>query len=543
MSWSYWLLFLGIIQIIHGLGTWKMYQAAGRKAWEAFVPIYNAIVMAKIINRPWYYALLLFLPVVNLIMLIVFWVEMCRSFGYNRAMDTILVIFTLGFYLYYLNYTQPLPYIENRELKPRTAAGEWTSSILFAIVAATIVHTYVMQPFIIPTSSLEKSLLIGDFLLVSKFHYGARLPMTTVAAPMVHDTIPVVNVKSYLAKPELPYTRLPGFQDIQPNDIVVFNWPVDTLNMYGADDGKYHYKPIDKRTNYVKRCVGIPGDTLSIINGKVHIDGVPLQLPDRAKVQYSYQVLTNGYRFPEDQMKFEFDITDGVGYQQTSDGKLIMNIKSATEEAIAKMEATGQVVRVIRVDRTPGRQKVNYQRLVDGEVVNKTHMETFPYTGIYENSNDDRAPFLIPAEGQTVDIDFKNIHYYRRIIEVYEGSEMDTFNQLSTRGNQVYLNGEPLNQYTFKQNYYWLMGDNRDNSLDSRYWGFVPETHVVGKPVFIWMSYDPNKSFPTGVRTDRVFTTVNGPGKPRSYFIYFIVGLGIYIAASRFYKNRKKQKK
>ena len=124
MSWTYWLLFLGVVQIIHGLGTWKMYQAAGRKAWEAFVPIYNAIVMAKIINRPWYYALLLFLPVVNLIMLIVFWVEMCRSFGYNRAVDTILVIFTLGFYLYYLNYTQPLHYIENRELKPRTAAGE-----------------------------------------------------------------------------------------------------------------------------------------------------------------------------------------------------------------------------------------------------------------------------------------------------------------------------------------------------------------------------------------------------------------------------------
>jgi len=542
MSWSNWLLFLGVIQIIHGLGTWKMYKAAGRQAWEAFVPLYNAVIATKIINRPWYYAILLLLPIVNLIMLIVFWVEMCRSFGYNKAKDTILVIVTLGFYLYYLNYTQPLNYIENRELKPRTAVGEWTSSILFAVVAATIVHTYVMQPFIIPTSSLEKTLLIGDFLLVSKFHYGARLPMTTVAAPMVHDTIPVANVKSYLAKPELPYTRLPGFQDIKRNDIVVFNWPVDTLDIWGADDGKYHYKPIDKRTNYVKRCVGVPGDTLSIIDGKVHIDGKPLDLPERAKIQYSYLLTTDGHIFDQRKMLIEYGITDQVEYGSNNQGAGRMYIKSATEEALEKLKATGHILDVEKDDQKTGPQRYSKTRMIDGESVTRSEPYIFPYTGLYENTNDDRDPFLIPEKGQTVKIDFKNIHYFRRIIEVYEGSEMDDFNQVSVLGNQVYLNNAPLKEYTFKQNYYWLMGDNRDNSLDSRFWGYVPESHVVGKPVFVWMSYDPNQSFPTGVRTERLFTTVNGSGKPRSYLVYFLVALGIYIAGSRFYKNRKKNK-
>ncbi|MDP5100775.1 MAG: DUF5684 domain-containing protein, partial [Nonlabens sp.] len=225
MSWTGWIIFFILLQVIHAAGTWKMYVAAGRKAWEAIVPLYNVIIFLKILNRPWWYIFLLFLPVVNIIMFIVIWVEALRSFGYNKSKDTFLVIITLGFYLYYVNYFLPLVYIEDRDLHPRTAAGEWTSSILFAVVAATIVHTYAIQPFIIPTPSLEKTLLTGDFLLVSKLHYGPRFPMTPIALPMVHDTIPVAGVKSYLARPQLPYLRLPGFSEVKKNDIVVFNWP------------------------------------------------------------------------------------------------------------------------------------------------------------------------------------------------------------------------------------------------------------------------------------------------------------------------------
>ena len=238
-----WLVFILVIQGIHFLGTWKIYVKAGRKAWEALVPIYNGMVLMQIINRPKWWVILLFIPIINLLMFPIIWVETIRSYGKNTNTDTILVIATLGLYIYYVNYMENLKYIEDRTLKPRTATGEWVSSIAFAIIAATLVHTYFMQPYTIPTSSLEKSLLVGDFLFVSKFHYGARVPMTTVAAPMVHDTIPAIPVpftgikltkkfRSYLNKPQLPYLRIPGFQKIKQNDIVVFSWPVDTVEQF-----------------------------------------------------------------------------------------------------------------------------------------------------------------------------------------------------------------------------------------------------------------------------------------------------------------------
>ncbi|MGB3591061.1 MAG: signal peptidase I [Nonlabens sp.] len=542
MNWFEWLIFFLIVQLIHGIETWKMYKAAGFSPVAAFIPVYNAVVMMKIINRPWYWTFLLFLPVVNIIVFIVVWVEMCRAFGYNRTVDTVLVVATLGLYLYYLNYTQPLVHIKERSLDPRTKAGEWTSSILFAVVAATVVHTYFIQPFIIPTPSLEKTLLVGDFLLVSKFHYGARLPMTTVALPMVHDSIPGTKLKSYLSKPQLPYTRIPGFQDVQRNDIVVFNWPADSVDVYGADDGKFHYKPIDKKTNYVKRCVGIPGDTLSMVNGKVHINGEPLELPERARLQHSYELETDGYQFKDEDLVLNYDITSGYSQGRRKDNnKNVLILPAATTETIEKLKATGVIKNVTKKDELANSQFVT--RIKDPKDENTVFYQphVFPYTGLFNNTNDDRDPFLIPARGQTVDIDYKNIHYFKRIIEVYEGSQMGVINQVNIVGNNVLLNNAPLFEYTFKQNYYWLMGDNRDNSLDSRFWGYVPENHVVGKPVLVWMSYDTNKSFPTGVRVERLFTTVNGTGKPVSYFFYVLIIGGLLYGTIKFVKARKRK--
>jgi len=253
MTFTEWFIFFLLIQVVHFLGTWKLYQRAGRKAWEAAIPVYNAVVLMKIINRPWWWVVLMFIPIVNLIIIPVIWVETIRSFGRNSTIDTVAVILTLGLYIYYINYGTSNAYIVDRDLKRRTETGEWISSVLFAVIAATIVHTYFMQPFTIPTSSLEKTLLVGDFLFVSKFHYGARVPGTAVAFPMVHDTIPVLGVKSYLNKPQIPYLRFPGFEKVERNDIVVFNWPVDTVRKFFDRSGIHYNKPIDKKSNLCKK--------------------------------------------------------------------------------------------------------------------------------------------------------------------------------------------------------------------------------------------------------------------------------------------------
>ena len=229
MSAYQWFVFFLLLQIIHFLGTWKLYESAGRKRWEAAIPVYNAIVLMKIIKRPTWWTILLFIPIINLIMFPVIWVETLRSFGKRSAIDTFLGIVTLGFYIYYVNYTQKLEYVSDRSLIPQNKTADTISSLLFAVIVATIVHTYLIQPYTIPTSSLEKSLLVGDFLFVSKMNYGARVPMTTIALPMVHDSIPLTKSKSYMTYPQLPYMRLPGIQNIDRADIVVFNWPVDTV--------------------------------------------------------------------------------------------------------------------------------------------------------------------------------------------------------------------------------------------------------------------------------------------------------------------------
>ncbi|MFZ0491104.1 MAG: signal peptidase I [Salegentibacter sp.] len=520
MTFTQWFLFFLLVQVIHFIGTWKLYQKAGRKAWEAAVPVYNAVVLMRIINRPWWWVLLMFIPIVNLIIFPVVWVETIRSFGRHSTADTWLVVLTLGFYIYYINYATDVKYIEDRDLKPRTAAGEWISSILFAVIAATIVHTYFMQPFTIPTSSLEKTLLVGDYLFVSKFHYGARVPETAVAFPMVHDTIPFLGIKSYLNKPQIPYMRLPGFEDVERNDIVVFNWPVDTVKQFFDRSGKHFTKPIDKKSNYVKRCVGIPGDSLQVKDGRVFVNGQQLKLPGRAKVQYSYIGKTKGEGFNPRYLYERYDITDGFSYNPEND---VFFIRALSEENYQKFRNHPNVASI--------------ERYVDSSKTSSSAL--FPNNGKHAWTNDSFGPVYIPKKGATVKLTPESVPYYKRIIEVYEGFEMGIDNKLSLNGTQVLLNGQPADSYTFKQNYYWMMGDNRNNSEDSRYWGYVPENHIVGKPVFIWLSLDQNASGFDKIRWNRMFTTVQGEGTPISFLPYFLILLVIIIAWQYFKKRRE----
>lgn len=522
MTWTQWFIFILIIQVIHGLGTWKLYIKAGRQAWEAFVPVYNAVVLMKIINRPWWWTILLFLPIVNLIMFPVIWVETARSFGKNTYVDTFLAVISLGFYNYYLNYATNVEHVPNRSLQPKSGSGEWTSSILFAIVAATIVHTYFIQPFTIPSSSLEKSLLVGDFLFVSKFHYGARVPMTTVAAPMVHDTIPKLGIKSYLFddhkgsnswknKLQLPYLRLPGFEDIKRNDIVVFNQPADTLlDMNDFHPDRNYYKPIDKKTNLVKRCVGIAGDTLEVRDGFVYINGKKNELPDRAHLQFSYFVQPKTNQFNPKFLKDRYDITDGFGIINEQNTYYFSAI---SDEALAKFKNHPNVASITPNIKEKGVRDPN----------------VFPHDPNYNWNIDQFGPLYIPEEGKTIKINLDNLPLYKRVITEYEG------NTLEVKGNQILINGKVTDQYTFKQNYYWMMGDNRHNSIDARAWGFVPFDHVVGKPVFIWMSWDG-----ASPRWERFFTTVSGEGKATSYFIPFLILLAGWIGFNKWRKHKQK---
>ena len=523
MSIYQWFVFFLIIQVIHYIGTWKIYVAAGRKSWEAAVPVYNAIVLMKIINRPTWYTILLFIPVVNLIMFPVVWIETLRSFGKNTTLDTFLGIATFGLYIYYINYTQKLNYIADRSLKPTNFAADTLSSIAFALVVATIVHTYVIQPFQIPTASLEKSLLVGDFLFVSKFHYGARPQMTAVAAPMLHDTLPLLNVKSYTSWPQYPYYRLPGFQKIKNNDIVVFNWPADTLfNMYKAADKRYE-KPIDKKTNYVKRCVGIAGDSLQIKNGIVFINGRELLLPERAKPQYSYKA-SYDKKTPIDfpYLLKELDVTDGAGFiNEAQDTILLRAMTFAGAERLKNVPGITSVTRIIH----QGSEDGIFPDFQDGKA-----------STVRSWNNDNFGPIYIPKAGKTVALNAKSLPFYKTIIKEYEG------NDLKVTGNEIRINGKIATSYTFKQDYFWMMGDNRHNSLDARYFGYTPENHIVGKPVFIWMSLDPNETGFKKIRWSRLFTTVSGEGEPQSFFKVFLFLLAGYFGFDYFRKKRKENK-
>ena len=563
MTASEWIVFILAIQVVHFLGTFRLYQKAGRKSWEAIVPVYNAIVLMQIIRRPKWWVILLFVPIINLMMFPVIWVETLRSFGRNRSIDTILGILTFGLYIFIPNFDSKTTYDKDRDLNSKTWFGEWISAILFAIIAATLVHSYFIQPYIIPTGSLEKTLLIGDFLFVSKFHYGARTPTSAVSFPMVHDTIPIIKKRSYLKKPQLPYFRIPGFQDVKRNDIVVFSWPADTVRKFFVRE-KGVQKPIDKKSNYVKRCVGTPGDSLEIINGFVHINGEKSILPNRAKTQYThygynskgvssrkllnagYKDFTRKYRIENitqerynalqpyilgrlsDDINNFIVITPSAGIPPKVLGELRLSTKELLD---AKKNLTLTIAEAKEILNTG---------IVDSIVQKVTRTKRantnfFPNAIPYNWNEDNFGPILIPKAGMTVEINEKTLPLYKKIIREYEKKE------LTKEGASIFINEKETTSYTFQQDYYWMMGDNRHRSEDSRYWGYVPEDHVVGKPVLVWFSIeginDGIKNW--RIRWDRIMTTVGGNGEPISFFPYV---LAIFLGWQGWVYFRKRKK-
>jgi len=422
-----------------------------------------------------------------------------------------------------------------------------------------------MQPFTIPTSSLEKSLLVGDYLFVSKFHYGARVPSTVIAAPMVHDSLPFTGTASYLKKPQLPYTRLPGLQKIKNNDIVCFNWPADTLaTMWGDTSGKFTYKPVDKKTNYVKRSVGIAGDSLEIKDGYVYINGQKNTLPHRAKIQFYYtyeaksaidinnfpkflinkertgvyKILNEYWNNPKVQEAFK----KSANLSKIGSDSLYTEVAGGVSQDLASRLKMTNVNNKININLTEEEftKLKNHPTTVSVKKVNYgADIAIFPHIASNKWSQDNMGPIYIPKAGVTVKIDAATLPYYEQIIKNYEN------NDLQIVGENIFINGKKTDSYTFQQDYYWMMGDNRHNSLDARFYGFTPFDHVLGKPVMVWFSWDANAGSLgekiKSIRWDRMFTTVHGEGDPVSYRYFVFALIGLYIGYS-YYKGKKVKK-
>jgi len=374
----------------------------------------------------------------------------------------------------------------NRKNKPATAkkkkskTREWTDAIIFAVIAATIIRTFFIEAYTIPTPSMERSLLVGDFLFVSKVNYGPRTPMTPISFPFAHNTIPMLNVQSYWSGWELPYYRLPGFSHVKKGDVVVFNYPMD------ADSPLY--RPVDKQENYIKRCQGTPGDTLSLVDAQVYINGKAAPNPPGEETDYS--ITTSGVDInPE--IKQELNISDYGNVEYPT----------MTKDAAATLK-TYSNVKLIAPNIAP-KGISDPMNPVYPLKYNPTHVLLNNKQPNYKWNVDNFGPIIIPKRGWTVKLDSMNYPLYERCIEVYE------HNKVSTTGNDIYINGVKTDTYTFKMDYYWMMGDNRHDSEDSRYWGFVPEDHIVGKAVFIWMSWDDNASFFGKIRWSRLFRFIN----------------------------------
>ena len=545
MSFIEWIYFFLIYNGLIFAGSQKLFRLAGVPGWHAVIPFYNIIKHLDIIQRPRWWIILVFIPVINLLMIPVVWVEFIKRFNHNSKIDRILVILSLGFYFFYISYVSS----KTKLVKEISFSGFERSigSFIFAIVIATIVHNYFLQPFVIPTGSLEKTLRVGDFLLVSKFHYGARVPSTVVTLPMVHDTIPIIKTRSYLKSPQLPYIRIPGFQEIKNNDIVVFNWPADTVRKFFVKE-KGVIKPRDKKSNYVKRALGIPGDTIEIKDGIIFINGKKNVLPDRAKPIFTYNIKSekgvSSNKLKEIGIegfirKFIIKNLTPRSYEEISD--YILSISNTNDnEYLVYTDDSGIPLSIIRnnnitiselIDSTreisltyEDAFKIENSNLFDSiyrvtQSKGVSNLNFFPNNNYFKWNNDYLGPIYIPKKGDQIDLSLDNLPLYKKIIKDYE------FNDIEISNGRIIINNEEQNSYTFKQDYYWMMGDNRYNSEDSRVWGFVPFDHVLGKPVFIWMSIDglfngiQNWKF----RWDRIFTTIGLDGEPRSYLPHFIV--------------------
>ncbi|MDN3694424.1 signal peptidase I [Chryseobacterium tructae] len=532
-----------ILSVLMGISTWKLFKKMGYSPLFAFIPFYNYFIILKETKHPKWWAILSYLPIVGPIMMSVFHLYLVKKFGKTLFKDQILTVILPFIYMATINYSKEVEledenandlYLTDEE-KEAKKKDTFLGSITFAVVFATIIHVFVTQPFGIPTGSMERTLLVGDFLFVNKWSYGYRLPMRPLAIPFLQGTImdtgqkgnPKDDPKSYVDGVKLPYTRILQFNKPQKNDVVVFNYPQDSV-----------HAAIDRKDPYVKRCVATAGDTFEMRAGRLFVNGKPEVVLGDQEVQHRYIVTTDSQLdIPTLYKAYGFLPVQEI---QQNNGGFIYGFQGLTDKIAKDIKELPHVVDMKEDVSVKGEAAIAYRD--DARTKIDTTQSIFPVNKPW--NQDWYGPVRIPKKGDVVAINNETLPMFQWIISEYE------HNSLEKKNGKIFINGKEANQYTIQQDYYMMVGDNRDASLDARFFGFVPEENIVGKPMFTWMSLqgafaDSSSTYqaPFKIRWDRMFKATNtGEANKTSYWWIAAMILILFFGWEYFVKLFKKKK-
>ena len=536
-----------ILSVLMELSTWKLFKKMGHNPLFAFIPFYNYLIIQKETGHSKWWVILAYLPIIGPIMMTVFHLFLMKHFGKNSFVQKLLTVFLPFIYMATVNYSKDAEVVKEDEIylteeeKAERKKESFVGSITFAVVFATIVHVFITQPFGIPTGSMERTLLVGDFLFVNKWSYGYRMPMRPVAIPFLQGTImdtgekgnPKDDPKSYVDAIKLPYTRIFQFKKPVKNDIVVFNYPQDSV-----------HTAIDRKDPYVKRCVAVAGDVLEFRAGKLFVNGKPETILGDQRLQHKFIATTSSQLdIPALYKKYGFLPVQEV----QGDNGFMYDFQGLTDQTAKEIKALPEIIDIKEHVWEQGKNAVSYKANAMQDAYTKNIDTTQSIFPINKNWNQDwYGPLKIPKKGDVVTLNQETLPEYQWIISEYE------HNKLENKNGKIFINGKETTQYTIQQDYYMMIGDNRDASLDARFFGFVPEENIVGSPMFTWLSVeglfaDKSSSYqPDGktVRWDRMFKATNtGEAHKTSYWWVAAIILVLFFGWDYFAKFFKKKEK